>query len=158
MHARRRAFQVVPTMVSPVRSRRAASLSVAVLCAVGCRAAEPPSGYPAGVRPADAASTHPGAPTVDAAPADAPVAASDAGVVAQCPCTPEDTSAIEGSSAPHDTLTLTKVTFRDLPGWTDDALAEAVPSFLRSCERLKALDDDAPVGTDGHGGKARNWR
>lgn len=152
------AFQVVPTMVPPARPRPAASLGLAVGIALlwaglGCRAAEAPSGYRAGARLTDAA-------VRDAGPADAPpdAAPADAGLAATCPCPAEDTSAIEGSSAPHDTLTLTKVTFRELPGWADDTLAEAVPSFLRSCERLKGLADDAPVGTDGHGGKARNWR
>ncbi|HZJ66021.1 MAG TPA: murein transglycosylase A, partial [Kofleriaceae bacterium] len=76
---------------------------------------------------------------------------------ATAPCV-DETSTVEGSTAPHDTLTLTKVGFDDLPGWADDRLAEAVPSFLRSCEKLKGMRDDAPVGHDGHGGKARNWR
>lgn len=173
MLAARRAFHVVRTSVSAHRRRPAAppprargtslgvslsfslgvALGVSLLWAsAGCRAAEPPSGYPAGARPADASIR-------DAGPQDAPLdAASDAGLAAQCPCAPEDTTAIEGSSAAHDALTLIKVTFRDLPGWADDSLAQAVPAFLRSCERLAALADDAPVGTDGHGGKARNWR
>ncbi|HEX8115526.1 MAG TPA: MltA domain-containing protein, partial [Kofleriaceae bacterium] len=74
------------------------------------------------------------------------------------PCTTDDTAMIEGASAPHDTLTLTQVAFGDLPGWTDDDLAGAVASFLRSCEKLAELPDDAPGGADGHGGKARHWR
>jgi membrane-bound lytic murein transglycosylase A len=81
-------------------------------------------------------------------------------VAATCPC-PDEASApgtIEGSTTPRDTLALTKVTFSDLPGWTDDKLAEAVPSFLRSCDKLRALADDAPVGSDGHGGTAQHWR
>jgi membrane-bound lytic murein transglycosylase A len=92
-----------------------------------------------------------------------PVAIEDAGagdagaLAAAAPCT-EETATVEGSSAPHDALTLTQVGFGELPGWTEDALADAVPSFLRSCEKLKALRDDAPVGHDGHGGKARSWR
>jgi len=70
----------------------------------------------------------------------------------------EAAEAAEDKAAAHDTLTLTKVTFGDLPGWTDDRHAEAVPSFLRSCARLATLGDDAPIGHDGHGGKARQWR
>jgi len=97
----------------------------------------------------------PDATTVAAADASA---ADAAGLATATPCTPDDTSAIEGSSAPHDTLALTKVGFAQLPGWADDNLAEAVPSFLRSCEKLAALPDHAAIGTDGHGAKARNWR
>ncbi|HEX4423542.1 MAG TPA: MltA domain-containing protein, partial [Kofleriaceae bacterium] len=82
----------------------------------------------------------------------------DAGLAATAPCTTDDSTAVEGSTTPRDTLTLTVLKFGELPGWTDDKLAEVVPSFLRSCDRLRALGDDAPVGTDGHGGKARNWR
>jgi membrane-bound lytic murein transglycosylase A len=81
----------------------------------------------------------------------------DAGVATTCPCS-EEVGTVEGTGAPHDALTLTRVGFKDLPGWADDHLAEAVPSFLRSCEKLASLRDDAPVGADGHGGKARNWR
>ena len=58
----------------------------------------------------------------------------------------------------HDQLTLTKATFADLPGWTDDHPAEAVPSFLSSCARIAELADAAPVGADGHGGIAKQWR
>jgi len=65
---------------------------------------------------------------------------------------------IEGAGAPHDALALSPVAFGDLPGWTDDDLAGAVASFLRSCAKLAELPDDAPVGADGHGGKARQWR
>ncbi len=59
---------------------------------------------------------------------------------------------------PRDQLTLTRVKFSDLPGWTDDKLSEAVPSFLSSCTALAALKDGDPVGHDGHGGKASQWR
>lgn len=58
----------------------------------------------------------------------------------------------------HDVLTLTRVRFADVPGWTADHLAEAVPPFLASCAKLAELPDDAPVGVDGHGGVARQWR
>src|SRR5882724_9044127 len=63
----------------------------------------------------------------------------------------------EGTSS-HEQLTLTKVKFSELPGWADDKLGEAVPSFLTSCKRIGELKDDDPVGTDGHGGKAKQWR
>ena len=58
----------------------------------------------------------------------------------------------------HDELTLTKVKFADLPGWADDHLGEAVPSFLASCSKLAELKDGDAVGVDGHGGTAAQWR
>ncbi len=78
------------------------------------------------------------------------------------PCTDDDdgpdTKMIEGPKAGHDTMSLTKAKFSELPGWTDDKLSEAVPSFLNSCARLAELKDEDPVGVDGHGGIAKNWR
>ncbi len=89
----------------------------------------------------------------------APVAIADAGADAACPVCPVCPVAEDEAKAPeHDALTLTKVKFTDLPSWADDKHAEAVPSFLRSCERLAALKADAPVGADGHGGTAGQWR
>lgn len=73
------------------------------------------------------------------------------------PCT-ADEPGIEAASPPHDTFTLTKAQFKDLPGWSDDKLSEALPAFLKSCVKLAELKDDEPVGVDGHGGFARQWR
>jgi membrane-bound lytic murein transglycosylase A len=70
----------------------------------------------------------------------------------------KDDNMIEGPAPDHDQMTLTKAKFSELPGWADDHLAEAVPSFLRSCERLAELKDTDPVGVDGHGGLAKQWR
>jgi membrane-bound lytic murein transglycosylase A len=65
---------------------------------------------------------------------------------------------IEGSSGVRDTFTLTRAKYADVPGWADDHLAEAVPAFLLSCTKLGELADADPVGTDGHGGTAKQWR
>ena len=68
----------------------------------------------------------------------------------------------DDSAAPppptHDQLTLTKAAFADLPGWKDEHPAEALPSFLQSCARIRELADSDPVGADGHGGIAKHWR
>ena len=72
-----------------------------------------------------------------------------------CACGPSEA---EAAAPPHDELKLTRVKFDELPGWAGDHLAEAVPSFLRSCAKLAELRDDEPVGTDGHGGIAKQWR
>jgi membrane-bound lytic murein transglycosylase A len=58
----------------------------------------------------------------------------------------------------HDEMSLTPVKFGEVPGWNDDHLAEAVPAFLESCAKLAELKDDEPVGVDGHGGRAKQWR
>jgi membrane-bound lytic murein transglycosylase A len=59
---------------------------------------------------------------------------------------------------PHDSLTLTRVKFTELPGWANDKHADAVPSFLKSCDKIAGLPDTAPMGADGHGGLVRHWR
>ncbi len=81
-------------------------------------------------------------------------AAPTADVVAQC----SSPDATEGAAPPRDKLTLTAAKFADVPGWADDKLAEAVPSFLKSCAKLDGLKDTEAVGVDGHGGLAKQWR
>jgi membrane-bound lytic murein transglycosylase A len=72
---------------------------------------------------------------------------------AECPC-----ATAEPPPPAHDRLELTRAKFADLPAWSDDKHAEAVPSLLRSCEVIGKLADNAPVGHDGHGGLAKQWR
>jgi len=57
-----------------------------------------------------------------------------------------------------DRLELEPARFADLPGWRQDRLAAALPAFLRSCGRLTALPDDAPLGGAGFAGKVADWR
>lgn len=72
-----------------------------------------------------------------------------------CTCPPDE----EATRPPaHDQLKLTKVTWSALPGWASDKHGEAVPAFIVSCTRIAELKDDDPVGHDGHGGKAKQWR
>lgn len=59
---------------------------------------------------------------------------------------------------PPDALTLKPVAFADLPGWTADRVAEAVPAFQRSCAKLKGVPADRPVGPGGVAGKAGDWQ
>jgi membrane-bound lytic murein transglycosylase A len=80
-----------------------------------------------------------------------------AGSAAQCPCDDSHTDP-SVQAPPHDELTLTKAKFTDLPGWADDKQSEALPSFLNSCARLAKLADTDPIGVDGHGGTAKQWR
>lgn len=51
-----------------------------------------------------------------------------------------------------DRLTLEPVRFQDLPGWSQDAIAEAVPALARSCRRLSRLLPERPLGVAGTAG------
>lgn len=114
-------------------------VGLAAGCGNGASAQQAPPPHPIDVGVA--------APTLTPPPATCP----------PCPtCTADDEVTVPAPK--HDQLTLTKTKFADLPGWADDKHAEAVGSFLRSCEKIAAIKDDAPVGHDGHGGKARQWR
>ncbi len=75
-------------------------------------------------------------------------AASDAGVVCLDPA----------ASTAADEISLAEVSWVELPGWSDDRLGEVIPSFLRSCAKLKKLDDGDRVGVAPFGGKAKDWR
>jgi len=48
--------------------------------------------------------------------------------------------------------------FDVLPGWTDDALAEALPAWRRTCERLARAPSAQAVGPDGVYGTVGDWR
>ncbi len=63
------------------------------------------------------------------------------------------------------------VGFADLPGWRQDDLAPAFSAFLRSCDKLDELDDEAPANAQenlgveaavqavsGLGGRIADWR
>lgn len=71
----------------------------------------------------------------------------------------EEEGQADGESSNNgEKLTLVKAAFSDLPGWEGDALSEAVPAFLRSCEKLAELKDGEPIGVSPFGGKAKHWR
>jgi membrane-bound lytic murein transglycosylase A len=154
-----------------------APVAVVALALGGCRGPESPAGpmpgpghLAAAPRAGGGTAVQVGEPAGPARDAGATAPAGEAGpaggsagpLAAAPPCTTDDSgmggAMIEGTGAPHDALALSPVAFGDLPGWADDDLGGAVASFLRSCEKLAELPDDAPAGADGHGGKARHWR
>ncbi len=55
-------------------------------------------------------------------------------------------------------LVLAPVSFTDLPGWTEDRTAEALPALDLSCGRLNGQPDERPVGPDGLAGSVADWR
>jgi membrane-bound lytic murein transglycosylase A len=62
----------------------------------------------------------------------------------------------EAEAAPA--LQLTRAAFTDLPGWTADDPAAALPALRRSCDRLLKRPDDAAVGREGRGGTVADWQ
>jgi membrane-bound lytic murein transglycosylase A len=58
----------------------------------------------------------------------------------------------------EDRLVLRPAAFAALPGWRADAVEAAVPALLRSCRRLAALPDGAPISGQPWAGAARDWR
>ncbi|HTE56949.1 MAG TPA: MltA domain-containing protein [Kofleriaceae bacterium] len=114
----------------------------------------------AGATPAARAGADAGAPVAGkgAAPVvgAASVASPPPGLGEPCILSSEASGARPGAAP--DRLSLAAVSFRDLPGWADDRQAAAVPAFLGSCEVIGRLSDEAAVGVDGSGGRARDWR
>ncbi|HET9212810.1 MAG TPA: MltA domain-containing protein [Thermoanaerobaculia bacterium] len=61
----------------------------------------------------------------------------------------------------EDRLVLKPATFQDLPGWHGDAVEEALPAFLLSCQKIDSLPDGVPVsdkGSEIFAGRAGDWR
>ena len=122
---------------------------VAILLGAGCSIPMAPhggSGSEVG-KIHDAAST-----PADAVIVDAGVAAANVAVDA-APC-----AEVAAIPAATEILTLVPTAFADLPGWADDHLSEAVPSFRKSCVVIDGFADDKAVGFDGFSGHARDWR
>src|SRR5690606_41839779 len=63
----------------------------------------------------------------------------------------EEKAALEG-------LRLVPAEFKDLPGWEEDRLVEALPALNRSCQRLLTQPDERPLGPDGLAGTVADWR
>jgi membrane-bound lytic murein transglycosylase A len=60
---------------------------------------------------------------------------------------------------PADKLVATPVSFAELPGWSDDRVAEAIPAFLRSCAALSRRPADAVLSPAlPEAGRAGDWQ
>lgn len=55
-------------------------------------------------------------------------------------------------------LVLEPASFRELPGWEEDDLSEALPALLASCRGFARRAPDEPVGPAGVAGTAGDWR
>ena len=65
-------------------------------------------------------------------------------ILAACERAPEPTPEAKPQATPSvPALTLTRVTYADLPGWREDRLSEALPAVLHSCEKLIARPRDS---------------
>lgn len=55
-------------------------------------------------------------------------------------------------------LTLRPVAFRDLPGWGDDDMTQALPALRRSCERIMKAPPEKIFGPVPEAGAYADWR
>jgi membrane-bound lytic murein transglycosylase A len=59
-------------------------------------------------------------------------------------------------------VTLAPESFRQLPGWSGDEVAAAVPAFVKSCDRTPAQSPHSapldPVAADADFGRLGDWR
>src|SRR5262245_65918828 len=53
---------------------------------------------------------------------------------------------------------LRPTTFTDLPGWSEDAVSQALPALHASCKALGGMPADARVGRNHLAGTAGDWR
>ena len=55
-------------------------------------------------------------------------------------------------------ISLSKISFAELPGWRAGNPADALAAWRRSCERILAMDPAAPLGGKVAAGTAGDWR
>jgi membrane-bound lytic murein transglycosylase A len=60
--------------------------------------------------------------------------------------------------SPPQKLILQPATFTDLPGWTAETHADALPALAKSCGRPKSMPAGRSVGAGEHTGSAAQWR
>jgi membrane-bound lytic murein transglycosylase A len=75
----------------------------------------------------------------------------------QGPSQPSPTAPPVSAGEEFHRLVLKPASFEDLPGWSADQWALAVPALQKSCDRIMTLPPDTAVGSDGTAGLARDW-
>ena len=81
--------------------------------------------------------------------------------IALAACAVQGLTAAEMPSHPGGRLMLTPTDFAQLPGWTDDDVAAALPAFLKSCARFAKEPASTPLDPDAAGtdfGTVGDWR
>jgi membrane-bound lytic murein transglycosylase A len=73
-------------------------------------------------------------------------------------CAPALPPAPEKPAAEGGFLRLTPARFEQLPGWLAEDHAAALVPFLKSCQKLRALPADQPLGPDDAMGRTGEWR
>lgn len=83
------------------------------------------------------------------------------GLLAGCASQPAKPPATPSTPAeaekPAARLTLRPASFSDLPGWSVDRTADALPALLKSCDRLVKQPGDRALGPDGMMGRIGDW-
>src|SRR5688572_12477824 len=84
-------------------------------------------------------------------------------VCAPCPACPAPTATPVPTPTPAptpepDRMELRESAFADLPGWGEDAAAEALPALRRSCDSWAARPPETPVGRHGMAGTVAAWQ
>ena len=64
----------------------------------------------------------------------------------------------EAEKPPQPELTLAPASFAELPGWSGDEVAAALPALRASCKALLAQPADSPVGPQGLAGTVADWQ
>ncbi len=81
-----------------------------------------------------------------------------AGCNGEAPAPEEPPKAEAALPAAAPSMLLEPVDFDALSGWSEDAVAEALPALARSCDRLLLQPDARPVGPDALAGTVADWR
>jgi membrane-bound lytic murein transglycosylase A len=71
---------------------------------------------------------------------------------------PADIPPDEPPEPPPPELVLRPAELGDLPGWSEDDVAEALPALLATCRVFDARSADTEIGPDGLAGTAADWR
>jgi membrane-bound lytic murein transglycosylase A len=64
----------------------------------------------------------------------------------------------EQPPAPKETASLATVAYAELPGWNGDDHSAALAAFQRSCAVFAKSPEDAAIGPQGIGGRAKEWQ
>jgi membrane-bound lytic murein transglycosylase A len=62
------------------------------------------------------------------------------------------------SSQRKEKIVLKEVDFTSLPGWTTDDHHEALPAFIKSCQRISKMPNHKSIGASNIAGKSKDWK